>query len=125
MKNNPNKKIPFYEVFINMKNTINEEYIMETIRKVISEESVKVHRNDYNKVQFKMDELEGQLKETVKELRKLQDSIPEGLKTISHNRLNSISSSLSDAHGTIKTLKNKIREHKKSNYQQQVDEKKK
>ena len=108
-----------------MQNKINEEYIMETIRKIISEESAKVHRNDYYKVQFKMDELENQLKETIKELRKVQDSIPEGLKTVSYNRLNSISSNLSDAQNTIKVLKNKVREHKKSNYQQQVDEKKK
>jgi hypothetical protein len=104
---------------------INEEYIMETIRKVISEESSKVNRNDYNKVQFKIDELESQLAETVKELRKVQDCIPEGLKTISSNRLSSISSNLNDANKTLKVLKNKIKEHKRGNNQQQVDEKKK
>lgn len=108
-----------------MKHEIKEEYIMETIRKILSEESSKVHRNDYNKVQFRMDELENQLKETIKELRKVQDCIPEGLKTVSNNRLNSISSNLTDAHNTIKTIKNKVRDHKRSNYQQQVDEKKK
>jgi hypothetical protein len=98
---------------------------METIRKVISEESSKVNRNDYNKVQFKIDELESQLAETVKELRKVQDCIPEGLKTISSNRLSSISSNLNDANKTLKVLKNKIKEHKRGNNQQQVDEKKK
>ena len=104
---------------------INEEYIMETIRKVISEETSKVNRNDYNKVQFKIDELESQLAETVKELRKVQDCIPEGLKTISSNRLSSISSNLNDANKTLKVLKNKIKDHKRGNGQQQVDEKKK
>jgi esterase/lipase len=125
MKNNSNKKIPHHKVFINMKHEINEEYIMETIRKVISEETSKVNRNDYNKVQFKMDELESQLAETVKELRKVQDCIPEGLRTISSNRLSSISSNLNDANKTLKVLKNKIKDHKRGTYQQQVDEKKK
>ena len=32
---------------------------------------------------------------------------------------------MSDAHNTLKYLKNKVREHKKSTYQRQVDEKKK
>ena len=59
------------------------------------------------------------------ELRKVEDSIPDGLKTISNNRLKTINSSLSDAHNTLKYLKNKVREHKKSTYQRQVDEKKK
>ena len=119
------RKIPHYQVFIDMIHKINEEYIMETIRKVISEETSKVNRNDYNKVQFKIDELESQLAETVKELRKVQDCIPEGLKTISSNRLSSISSNLNDANKTLKVLKNKIKDHKRGNGQQQVDEKKK
>ena len=104
---------------------INEEYIMETIRKVISEETSKVNRNDYNKVQFKIDELESQLAETVKELRKVQDCVPEGLKTISSNRLSSIATNLNDANKTLKVLKSKIKDHKRGNNQQQVDEKKK
>ena len=119
------RKILFYQVFIIMQHKINEEYIMETIRKIISEETSKVNRNDYNKVQFKIDELEGQLAETVKELRKVQDCIPEGLKTISSGRLSSISSNLNDANKMIKVLKNKIRDHKRGTNQQQVDEKKK
>jgi len=118
-------KIPYHKVFIVMIHEINEEYIMETIRKVISEETSKVNRNDYNKVQFKIDELESQLAETVKELRKVQDCIPEGLRTISSGRLGSIASNLNDANKTLKVLKNKIKDHKRGTYQQQVDEKKK
>jgi uncharacterized protein (UPF0216 family) len=118
-------KIPYHKVFIVMIHEINEEYIMETIRKVISEETSKVNRNDYNKVQFKIDELESQLAETVKELRKVQDCIPEGLRTISSSRLGSIASNLNDANKTLKVLKNKIKDHKRGTYQQQVDEKKK
>ena len=108
-----------------LKKDLNETTILNAIKDVLSEDTGKVNRYDYGKVQFKMEELENQLIETIKELRKVQDSIPDGLKTISSNRLGSISSSLSDAHNTLKQLKNKVREHKKSSYQQTVVEKKK
>ena len=105
--------------------TINEEMVRNVIKNILEEETSKVNRNDYGKVQFKMEELENQLVETIKELRKVEDSIPDGLKTLSGNRLKSISSSLYGAHNTLKQLKNKVKEHKKSTYQRQVDEKKK
>jgi len=105
--------------------TINEEKVRNVIKNILEEETSKVSRNDYGKVQFKMEELENQLVETIKELRKVEDSIPDGLKTLSSNRLKSISSGLYDAHNTLKQLKNKVKEHKKSTYQQQMGEKKK
>jgi DNA-binding MltR family transcriptional regulator len=104
---------------------LNEEMVIGVIKNILEEETSKVNRNDYSKVQFKMEELENQLVETIKELRKVEDSIPDGLKTLSDNRLKSISSCLYDAHNTLKQLKNKVREHKKSSYRQQVNEKKK
>ena len=104
---------------------LNEKIVLGVIKNILEEETSKVNRNDYGKVQFKMEELENHLIDTIKELRKVEDSIPDGLKTISNNRLKSINSSLSDAHNTLKYLKNKVREHKKSTYQRQVDEKKK
>jgi hypothetical protein len=104
---------------------INEEIVLNVIKNILEEETSKVNRNDYGKVQFKMEELENQLVETIKELRKVEGSIPDGLKTISNNRLKSINTCLIDAHHTLKQIKNKDKEHKKSTYQQQVDEKKK
>ncbi len=104
---------------------LNEEIVLGVIKNILEEETSKVNRNDYSKVQFKMEELENHLIETIKEFRKVEDSMPDGLKTVSSNRLKSINSCLSDAHNTLKNLKNKIREHKKSTYQRQVDEKKK
>lgn len=94
------------------------------VRDILSEETKKVRREDYNKVQFKIEELENQLMETIKELRKLEDSIPEGLKTISNGRMKNLSVGLTNAHSTIKQLKHKIREHKKMAFQPtQVEEK--
>ena len=103
---------------------INENDIVKVVKNVLSEETSKVNRNDYNKVQFKMEELENQLKETFKEFHKLQDSIPDGLKTISNNRLKSISLYLYNASNTLKQLQKKVKEHKRLIYQQQIEEKK-
>jgi len=107
-----------------MKHTINEDMVLGIVKNILSEEVSKVNRNDYNKVQYKMDELENQLMETIKEFRKLQDSVPDGLKTLTNGRLSAIGTNLTNSHSTLKQLKFKVKEHKKSTYQQQVDEKK-
>lgn len=104
---------------------IKEDDILPIINKILSEEVSKVNRNEYGRVQFKMDELESQLAETIKELRKLQDSIPDGLKTLTNSRLKNISDNLSDANNTLKVLKNKVRQHRKSSSQTNIEEKKK
>ena len=75
-------------------NKINESDVLNILRGILSEEVSKVNRNDYNRVQFKMDELESQLSETIKELRQLQDSIPDGLKTLTSGRVKMISDNL-------------------------------
>ncbi len=106
-------------------NKINENEVLNILKGILSEEISKVNRNDYNRVQFKMDELESQLAETIKELRQLQDSIPDGLKTLTSARVKIISENLNNAHTTLKVLKNKVKSHRKSLNQTQVDEKKK
>jgi hypothetical protein len=108
-----------------MSEQFNEEFVMNTIREILSEETKKVRREDYNKVQYRLDELETQLFETIKEFRKVEDSVPEGLKTISNGRVKTISQCLLSAQKNLKQLKDKIREHKKIRYQStQVEEKK-
>lgn len=108
-----------------MSQQFNEEFIMSTIREILSEETKKVRREDYNKVQYRLDELENQLFETIKEFRKVEDCVPEGLKTISNGRVKGISQCLMDAQKNLKQLKEKIKEHKKIRYQStQVEEKK-
>ena len=61
----------------------------------------------------------------LKEFRKLQDSLPDGLKTVVNGRISSISNNLNDSNKLIGELKVKIRKHKKNSYTQQVDERKK
>jgi hypothetical protein len=104
---------------------ISENIVKNVLESILNEETSKVRREEYNKVQFRIEELENSLSETLKEFRKLQDSLPDGLKTVANGRISSISSNLNDANKLIDELKVKIRKHKKSSYIQQVDEKKK
>jgi hypothetical protein len=107
------------------KNFISEIRVNEVLQQILSEETSKVKRDDFTRVQFKIEELQNSLGETMKEFRKLEDSIPNGLKTISNGRVSGISSSLSNAQKLITQLKDKVKQYKKSSFTQQVDEKKK
>lgn len=102
-----------------------ENKVKEVILQVLNEDTSKVKREEYAKVQFKIEELQNSLNETLKEFRKLEDSVPNGLKTISNGRILGISQNLTNAQKLIVQLKDKIKIHKKSTYTQQVDEKKK
>jgi flagellar biosynthesis chaperone FliJ len=104
---------------------ISENVVKSVLDKILNEETSKVKRDEFNRVQFKIEELQNSLNETIKEFRKLQDSIPNGLKTISNGRVSGISNSLVNAQKLIVQLKEKIKQHKRTNYSQQVDEKKK
>ena len=96
------------------KNIISERRVNEVLLQILSEETSKVKRDDFARVQFKIEELQNSLSETMKEFRKLEDSIPSGLKTISNGRVSGISSSLSNAQKLITQLKDKIKQHKRS-----------
>jgi uncharacterized protein YukE len=105
--------------------TISENVVKSVLDRILNEETSKVKREDFNRVQFKIEELQNSLNETIKEFRKLEDSIPGGLKTVSNGRINGISNSLSNTQKLLIQLKDKIRQHKRNTYSQQVNEKKK
>lgn len=105
---------------------IDESLVRNKIKEILLEETKKIRREEYNKIQFKIEEFENQLVETIKELRKVDDSMPEGLKTLSDGRIKNISENLIKTHNLTKQLKNKIREHKKmSHSSNQIEEKNK
>lgn len=104
---------------------ITENQVKGILDKILLEETSKVRRDDYNRVQYRIEELQNSLNETMKEFRKLNDSLPDGLKTVSNGRVSGVSSSLSNAQKLIGQLKDKIKQHKKSTFSQQVEEKKK
>ena len=104
---------------------ITENIIKNKIFDILNEETSKVKREDYAKTQYKIEELQNSLNETMREFRKLEESLPNGLKTVANGRVSGISSSLSNAQKLISQLKDKIRQHKRASYVQQVEEKKK
>jgi uncharacterized protein YpuA (DUF1002 family) len=106
---------------------ITESQIKEILNKILNEGSPKVSRIDYNRVQFKIDELMSSLSETQKELRKLQDSIPAPLKKITERKIGEVSASLSNSYRAINDMKAKLQQVKKSSYSQplSIEEKKK
>ncbi len=107
------------------KQEITEEIVKNKVLEVLSEQTSKVKREDFARVQFKIEELQNSLSETLKELRKLEDSVPNNLKTLTNGRISGISLSLSNAQKLLIQLKEKIKQHKRNLYTQQVEEKKK
>jgi hypothetical protein len=126
-KNLSNKKKSIYKsIYNDMENKmIAENIIKDVLKKVLNEEASKVNRQDFSRVQFKIEELQNSLNETIKELRKLEDSIPDGLKTITNGRISGISSNMSNSQKLLTVLKEKVKQHKKSLFTQNIDEKKK
>lgn len=104
---------------------ISENVVKSVIDRLLNEETSKVKREDFNRVQFKIEELQNSLNDTIRELRKLEDCIPGGLKTVSNGRINGISNNLTGAQKLITQLKEKIRQHKRSLFSQSIEEKKK
>ena len=88
------------------------------------EETSKVSRNEFSRVQFKIEELQNSLNETVRELRKLEDSVPSGLQNLTKSRISMISSNLINSQKLLVVVKEKIRNYKKSLYSQTIEEKK-
>lgn len=104
---------------------ISENLVKDVLNQILNEDVSKVRREEFNRVQFKIEELQNSLSETIKDLRKLEDSIPSGLKTLTNGRVTSISNSLLNSQKLLSQLKDKIRQHKRNLFSQQVDEKKK
>jgi uncharacterized membrane protein YgaE (UPF0421/DUF939 family) len=104
---------------------ITENQVKNILDKVLMEQTSKVSRNEFSRVQFKIEELQNSLNETVKELRKLEDSIPNGLQTLTKSRVSMISSNLTNSQKLLSIVKDKIRNYKRSLYSQPIEEKKK
>lgn len=107
------------------KNIITEEQVKAALDKLLNEEISRVSRNDFSRTQFKIEELQNSLNETIKEFRKLQDSMPNGLKNITNKRLILTNQYLIGAQGNIIKLKDAVRTYKRKIYAQQIEEKKK
>ena len=106
------------------KTIITENQVKNVLDKILMEETSKVSRNEFSRVQFKIEELQNSLNETVRELRKLEDSVPSGLQNLTKSRISMISSNLLNSQKLLVIVKEKIRNYKKSLYSQTIEEKK-
>ena len=104
---------------------ITENQVKNILDKVLMEQTSKVSRNEFSRVQFKIEELQNSLNETVRELRKLEDSIPGGLQNLTKSRISMISSNLTNSQKILSILKDKVRQYKRSLYSKSIEEKKK
>jgi len=102
------------------KSTITEEQVKEVLGNLLSEEMKKVSRQEFNKTQFRIEELQNSLNETMKDYAKLQSSLPGGLQTLSKSRLMSIGMQLSLAQKEIEKLKEGVRSYKKKSFSRQT-----
>jgi hypothetical protein len=111
---------------MNMENkNISENVVKSVLDRILTEEVSKVKREEFNRVQFKIEELQNSLSESMKELRKLENCIPDGLKSMTNSRISNISNNLLSTQKLISQLKDKVRNYKKNLYSQQIEEKKK
>ena len=95
---------------------ITEEQVKQILDNVLTESTGKISRQDFNRTQFKIEELENSLNETIKELRKLQDSMPNGLKPITDRRMRLVSQYLISTQSSIKSIKEIVKKHKRKIY---------
>lgn len=99
---------------------ITEGQVKKVLDNLLAEEVNKVSRQDFNRVQFKIEELENSLNETLKEYRKLQESLPPAFRNSTNKKMQSILSYLNIAKQTIGGLKENVKIFKRKVYGQQI-----
>ena len=104
-------------------NIITEDKVISALNKVLLEESTKVKREEFNRIQYKLDELNGSLIDIIREIRKLEDSTPLGLKNVTNSGITSVYSLLYSAEKRLVQLIEKVRQHKRLMYSQRIKEK--
>jgi len=104
-------------------NLITEDKVKEILAKILNEE--KVSRNEYSRVQFKLDEISNCLSDTIKEVRKLEDTMPMGLKSPIGGKVSGVMGNLNATYKSVELLKQKVKQLKKVAFAQVVPEAKK
>jgi len=107
-----------------MEKNIIEENTKSILSKILNEEVSKVSRQEFNRVLFKLEELDNSLTETIKEYKKLEESLPYGLKNVTNKKMSLVKSYLYATRNDIAQLVSNVRKFRKRN-SEQIDEKKK
>ena len=99
---------------------VTEEQVKEVLNNILSEQMKRVSRQDFNRTQFKIEELQNSLNETLREYGKLKASIPGGLQTPTKSRVLSIGEHLHGVQGDLNKLKVGVFNYKKKMYSRQT-----
>jgi hypothetical protein len=97
---------------------ITEDQVKKVLDNILTEEMSRVSRQDFNRTQFKIEELQNSLNETIKEFRKLEVGIPNGLQVVAKSRISSIGLSLGNIQRDVNKLKEGVRIYKRKVYAQ-------
>ena len=100
---------------------ITEEQVKKVLENILTEDMSRVSRQDFSRIQFKIEELENSLDQTINEYRKLQIGVPAGLKTLTNSKLQSIASYLGGIQRDISKLKESVKLYKRKMYYQQIE----
>lgn len=103
---------------------ITEEQVKIVLDRILNEDTSRISRQDFNRIQYKIEELQNSLNDTIREFKKLDESIPIGLKTMTSKKLNIVSSYVYGSKKTLSDLSTKISQLKKSVFNRQIEEKK-
>ncbi len=99
---------------------ITEEQAKKVLDNLLAEEMKKISRQDFSRTQFKIEELQNSLNETLKDYRKLHASLPTGLQGVTKSKLISIGTHLSNAQSEINKLKEGVTNYKRKIYTRQT-----
>jgi len=99
---------------------VTEEQIKRILDRLLTEESKKVSRQDFGRTQFKIEELQNSLNETLKDYRKLHASLPTGLQGVTKSKLITIGNHLGSAQVEINKLKEGVTNYKRKMYSRQA-----
>lgn len=95
---------------------ITEDQVKKVLDDVLTENVKRIPRQDISRTQFKIEELQNSINESLKDFVKLQNSVPEGLRGTTNHKLLAIGSALTNAQMEVIRLKNGVQSYKKKMY---------
>ena len=99
---------------------VSEDQVKKMLDNLLSEQTKKISRQDFSRTQFKIEELQNSLNETLKDYRKLHASLPTGLQSATKSKLISIGTHLGSAKEEINKLKEGVTNYKRKMYARQA-----
>lgn len=102
---------------------IDEAQVKDALDKVINEQISKVSREEFTTIKLRINDLQKALNKTLDEMRELEESIPNNLKSITKGRTNKISAYLYNGQYFLNQLKNKLELYRRSTSARNISEK--